>query len=97
MIMGDLSNEPSMEEILASIRAIIADDRSPPPEPARRPGAPSEPRIVYSNDALLKPLFTEFVLRAMTLCEPDFAGEVNATVTAVAQELQRHGLTDPVP
>lgn len=38
------AHEPSMEEILASIRAIIADDREPP---APKPG----PQIVYSNDA----------------------------------------------
>jgi cell pole-organizing protein PopZ len=41
------SHEPSMEEILASIRAIIADDRDALPP---RPPAPPEPRIVYSND-----------------------------------------------
>ena len=38
------AHEPSMEEILASIRAIIADDREPAPPP--KPG----PQIVYSND-----------------------------------------------
>ena len=48
-------------------------------------------------NSLLKPMFSQFVLRAMTLCQPDFAAEVNATVAAVAQELQRHGITDPVP
>jgi cell pole-organizing protein PopZ len=37
------AHEPSMEEILASIRAIIADDREPTPKPG--------PQIVYSNDA----------------------------------------------
>ena len=36
------AHEPSMEEILASIRAIIADDREP---------SPPKPQIVYSNDA----------------------------------------------
>ena len=41
------AHEPSMEEILASIRAIIADDR----EPALKPG----PQIVYSNDAPPRP------------------------------------------
>jgi len=39
------AHEPSMEEILASIRAIIADDREP--APTLKPG----PQIVYSNDA----------------------------------------------
>ena len=38
------AHEPSMEEILASIRAIIADDREPA---APKPG----PQIVYSSDA----------------------------------------------
>jgi cell pole-organizing protein PopZ len=37
------AHEPSMEEILASIRAIIADDREPAP--------PSKPQVVYSSDA----------------------------------------------
>ncbi len=47
------AHEPSMEEILASIRSIIADDRepaaartAPKPDPA-----PSGPQIVYSKDA----------------------------------------------
>jgi hypothetical protein len=37
------AHEPSMEEILASIRAIIADDREPAPLP--------KPQVVYSSDA----------------------------------------------
>jgi hypothetical protein len=46
------AHEPSMEEILASIRSIIADDREPV---AARPAAkaetgPSGPQIVYSKD-----------------------------------------------
>jgi hypothetical protein len=41
------AHEPSMEEILASIRSIIADDREPPAKPAP---APSGPQIVYSKD-----------------------------------------------
>lgn len=49
------AHEPSMEEILASIRAIIADDRAP--EVARSAPPPlravpnTGPQIVYSNDA----------------------------------------------
>jgi cell pole-organizing protein PopZ len=47
------AHEPSMEEILASIRSIIADDREPPPpKPAPKPTpAPAGPQIVYSKDA----------------------------------------------
>lgn len=45
------AHEPSMEEILASIRSIIADDREPAaPRPAARPEpAPAGPQIVYSK------------------------------------------------
>ena len=43
------AHEPSMEEILASIRAIIADDREP--AKATEPAAPKMlPQIVYSSD-----------------------------------------------
>jgi cell pole-organizing protein PopZ len=45
LLRAQRAHEPSMEEILASIRAIIADDREPTPSP--KPG----PQIVYSNDA----------------------------------------------
>jgi len=46
------AHEPSMEEILASIRSIIADDREPAAKPATKPSAaPQGPQIVYSKDA----------------------------------------------
>jgi cell pole-organizing protein PopZ len=41
ILRAQRAHEPSMEEILASIRAIIADDRDPAPKP----------QIVYSSDA----------------------------------------------
>ncbi len=40
------AHEPSMEEILASIRAIIADDAAPPK---------SGPQLVYASDAPTRP------------------------------------------
>ena len=40
-----------MEEILASIRSIIADDREPAAAPAPKAGAPAGPQIVYTNNA----------------------------------------------
>ncbi len=51
------AHEPSMEEILASIRSIIADDReASPPKPAPKPTpAPAGPQIVYSKDAAARP------------------------------------------
>ena len=44
MKMGDLSNEPSMEDILASIKKIIADDgdRVAPSAPPPRPIVPRD-------------------------------------------------------
>jgi cell pole-organizing protein PopZ len=47
------AHEPSMEEILASIRSIIADDREPAAaRSAPKPdAAPSGPQIVYSKAA----------------------------------------------
>jgi cell pole-organizing protein PopZ len=52
------AHEPSMEEILASIRNIIADDREPAKsapakasaQPARDAAPPTGPQIVYSSD-----------------------------------------------
>jgi len=48
------AHEPSMEEILASIRSIIADDKGPPAPsaPAPKPIVASGPQIVYSNDSI---------------------------------------------
>jgi uncharacterized protein len=47
--------EPSMEEILASIRNIIAEEREPAlnvaARPAPQPLAPAAPQVVYSKDA----------------------------------------------
>ena len=45
------AHEPSMEEILASIRSIIADDRDPALAPKPVPAA-AGPQIVYSNPAV---------------------------------------------
>jgi cell pole-organizing protein PopZ len=48
------AHEPSMEEILASIRAIIADDRAAEPAKpvvAPKPVASVGPQIVYSKDS----------------------------------------------
>ena len=55
------AHEPSMEEILASIRSIIADDREPAPSrPAPKPEtAPSMPQIVYSKDTATPPRAVE--------------------------------------
>ena len=45
------AHEPSMEEILASIRSIIADDREAAPAKAAPKPAVAGPQIVYSKDS----------------------------------------------
>ncbi len=46
------AHEPSMEEILASIRTIIADDREPTPAAAPQgPALSSAPQVVFSKEA----------------------------------------------
>jgi len=51
------AHEPSMEEILASIRDIIADERepaqsaAPKPAPQRPTASAAGPQIIYSKDA----------------------------------------------
>jgi uncharacterized protein len=45
------AHEPSMEEILASIRNIIADDPAREVAPKRQQAPASMPQIVYSKDA----------------------------------------------
>jgi uncharacterized protein len=48
------AHEPSMEEILASIRSIIADDRETPAAsaPPQKPVVVAGPQIVYANDSI---------------------------------------------
>lgn len=44
--MGDLSNEPSMEDILSSIKRIIAEEGDPQSPRGRRIGRPTPPPVV---------------------------------------------------
>ncbi len=50
--MGDINREPSMEEILASIKRVIAEDGRAPsqPRPGRRPQAVPEPESAPPAD-----------------------------------------------
>jgi cell pole-organizing protein PopZ len=52
--MGDINREPSMEEILASIKRVIADDgrASGQPRGARRPQPVAEPEPEVPEDVL---------------------------------------------
>ena len=56
--MGDINQEPSMEDILASIKRVIAEDGRPAARPARgsrpaeapRPAAPDEDDVLELQD-----------------------------------------------
>ncbi|MFL6844250.1 MAG: DUF2497 domain-containing protein [Allosphingosinicella sp.] len=55
LIMGDISQEPSMEEILASIKRVIAEDgRQPPARPARGSRPAEAPRAPPAEDDVLE-------------------------------------------
>ncbi len=51
--------EPSMEEILASIRRIIADDEAKPPATAEKPAAPAAAKPPEKPPAPAKPAMTD--------------------------------------
>ena len=51
--MGDIQQDPSMEEILASIKRVIAEDSRPPgAAPRARRGVPAEPPPASDDDVL---------------------------------------------
>ena len=58
--------EPSMEEILASIRRIIADDEAKPP-PAEKAAAPAEPaEDPFYQDPLIQAALVKFEGKIVT-------------------------------
>jgi cell pole-organizing protein PopZ len=54
LIMGDINQEPSMEDILASIKRVIAEDGRPAARPARgsRPAEAPKPEPAAEDDVL---------------------------------------------
>ena len=50
--MGDLSSEPSMEEILSSIKRIIAEEGEATPGRGRRAGRAAPPAIAVEDEVL---------------------------------------------
>ncbi len=48
--MGDLSNEPSMEDILSSIKRIIAEEGDPQSPRGRRIGRPAPPPVAETDE-----------------------------------------------
>ena len=98
------AHEPSMEEILASIRAIIADDRQPP---VAKPG----PQIVYSADApraeshaaeppapavvwtrKIEPAEAAPVAEEPPLLSEEAEGAVSASFQSLSESMAAHGL-----
>ena len=87
------AHEPSMEEILASIRNIIADDHEPAqtaaPKLAPQGPAPA-PQIVYSKDALAPPRSTSQSAQRADANAP-------TVVWRRPQTVDPESLADPVP
>jgi uncharacterized protein len=84
--------EPSMEEILASIRRIIADDdaaKSPPPEPAKAPpvaaARPAPPEPPPQPDFVPVPVADEPSSNETALDE--MLAELNAMAPPAAEEM----------
>lgn len=82
------AHEPSMEEILASIRAIIADDSAP-----AKPG----PQLVYANEAAPdavddEPLLSDESGEAVAESFRALAQSVAAESAKAAQEMAREML-----
>jgi hypothetical protein len=79
--MGDMNQDPSMEEILASIKRVIADDARPAPGPAAREREEEEP----SPGPDSPPPPEEDVLELSEPLREDH-GLISANVTATARQ-----------
>jgi uncharacterized protein len=93
------AQEPSMEEILASIRRIIADDdaaKSPPPEPPKappvavvpqRPASPPEPEFVPipASETMLDEMLAE--LNAVPAPLEDAAQDMGSDVLDLTEAM----------
>jgi cell pole-organizing protein PopZ len=54
LFMGDINQEPSMEDILASIKRVIAEDGRPAARPARGSRPAEAPRPAPAEDDVLE-------------------------------------------
>jgi cell pole-organizing protein PopZ len=96
------SQEPSMEEILASIRRIIADDdasksaqRPPePPKPAPRPAPP--PRIMPEPEREAEPTMQQ-VAAEPELPEPDAEHDQASDILDLTESMTSPALNEDTP
>jgi uncharacterized protein len=98
MMMGDVSHEPSMEEILSSIKRIIAEDGesalSPPRSkravvapvsPVAAPAQPAEPDILELTETLVEETVAPVAAAMPAPSAPDpVAPTAAATLTSAA-------------
>ena len=91
--MGDLSAEPSMEDILSSIKRIIAEegDGSPAPIRSRRPARPPEPAPAIADE--VEPSDDDEILE---LSDPVSPPKPTAPAAPYAGILRPPGRIDPV-
>jgi hypothetical protein len=92
--MGDINQEPSMEDILASIKRVIAEDGRPAARPARgsrpaeapRPAPPEEDDVLELQDP---------VGEGQPLVSDDAAIASRQSLAALASLRERAGETSP--
>jgi uncharacterized protein len=96
--MGDISSEPSMEEILSSIKKIIAEDSGKPaprPRAAVRPSVSAD-QLVKDEGAGAEEAMPEDVLELteLTPLEEDIADAVDTEIVSAAAASQSRTALD---
>ncbi len=89
------SQEPTMEEILASIRRIISEDDAPPAEEAEAAPAPAEPAAAVAPEPEPEPPVAEPEPVAAA-AEPEPAPEVEEEALELTDKVETHGDLDVV-
>jgi len=94
--MGDISAEPSMEEILSSIKRIIAEEGEPPSRTRRAPrsaptppptvAAPDEPEVLELNTPVTPPQQQAPMLQAPPAPAPTAQSAARPPESAAADE-----------
>jgi uncharacterized protein len=80
LIMGEINQDPSMEEILASIKRVIADDGRPAAAPVR--ARLDQPLIETESAAAPEPEEEDVLELSNPISEDDRLTSENATVAA---------------